>query len=76
MFVLHVRMNASYLFHSVIIVSYSPSSELVFSGKDDNDVLCTLTLTNISDCTVAFKVIISIVNVSIVCFYNVHASLT
>lgn len=39
-----------YLYHC------SPAHELVFSGKKDSDALCTLTLKNLSDYTVAYKV--------------------
>ena len=34
----------------------SPSQELLFSGDSNSDIICTLTLTNISKNTVAYKV--------------------
>lgn len=34
----------------------SPSQELLFSGESNSDIICTLTLTNISKNTVAYKV--------------------
>ena len=35
---------------------YSPPNELVFAGKKDSDVFCTLTLKNVSDSSTAYKV--------------------
>ena len=34
----------------------SPPQELLFSGESNSDIICTLTLTNISKNTVAYKV--------------------
>ena len=40
----------------VCVCMCSPSSELVFSGQKDTDVYCTLTLKNVSEKSVAYKV--------------------
>ena len=40
----------------VMYLFLSPPQELLFSGESNSDIICTLTLTNISKNTVAYKV--------------------
>lgn len=45
---------AVWLLH--LFLSHCSPDELIFTGMKDSDILCTLTLTNITEDTIAYKV--------------------
>ena len=44
------------MYSAIGYLRISPSQELLFSGDSNSDIICTLTLTNISKNMVAYKI--------------------